>query len=1039
MNFKKLIHKNIIFFARYYKLIAVAVMITVAVIVGSLMVGDSVRNTLVKRVAERLGNTETIVFSRQSFMAEEILQTPLLESSRRVLLTNGFIATSNGRLISVFVWGVDDMSIARGETKINRPLARELGAHNTGSLALRLPATGLVPSGSLFVSENYTTGLRLRPIAVVDADKGGNISMKNEQVLPFNLFVNREELAEVLEIEGKINLILSDRTITSEELNEVWDYSMSGLSFNQEDGFTEITSDRIFLQKEVSDIIIRDNENPNRLFSYLANSIEFGDISIPYSFVTAIDRFQNEILAKDEMILSDYTAKRLNAKVGDLITITYFVSQDLKTLETRSVELRVKKIVPLAQFTDDTTLSADFPGLSGVDSCTEWDSDLPIDMNLITDEDERYWELYKNTPKAIIPYDAVADDWGNSFGNATAIRVENSIPNLSELRAEMFGIQVIHPLEAGIYAALHGVDFSGLFLALGFFIIISALLLMLIPLSEMLYQRRHEISLLRALGYPKKRITNILWRESAPVVFLSSIVGVIAGLMYTTILMWLLGTVWKGATHTDGFSVYPNISTIIGGFVTGVVLSLLFLRLAIARNLKNKKREQKPQQIGQMRRKIVVVLFTLLSVVVIVLNFLLIRSVPLFMVGAVILVATAALWGDYLICKKGSATTANSFCQEKMIWNTLFANRKQAILSFLTLTMGVFIVFSVGLNRQGFADSSQIRVGTGGFSIWAETSVPIFHNMATEAGRERLSLTALPKDAEILQLLRLNADDASCLNLNKVTTPNVLGVDMNALEASYFQIEQGLNFSDRTAVFEEMKTKNDTVYPALVDATVLMWSLGKNIGDTLFYETKSGQIAAIQIIGTLTNSIFQGNILIDRNHFSEIWQEITGSEVFLMKVNKDEIASTKNLLSRALSEYGITVSTTNDRLKQFNSVTDTYLTIFLTLGSLGLLLGIISFIIVVRKNLTTRRKEIDLYRTLGFTDTKIEQTLYRENLFVPLYAIATGVICSLVGAIISFMNTSIWVWFTAFVFTVFFVVCVVVFVKKSVINVMRNK
>jgi putative ABC transport system permease protein len=309
--------------------------------------------------------------------------------------------------------------------------------------------------------------------------------------------------------------------------------------------------------------------------------------------------------------------------------------------------------------------------------------------------------------------------------------------------------------------------------------------------------------------------------------------------------------------------------------------------------------------------------------------------------------------------------------------------------------------------------------------------------MATEAGHERLSLTALPTDAEILQFLRLSADDASCLNLNKVSTPNVLGVDIDALAASYFQIEQSLHSKTREQVFEAMKTKTDTVYPALVDATVLQWSLGKSVGDTLFYEVGNGQIAAIQIIGTLVNSIFQGNILIDRNHFSEIWSDISGSEVFLIKVQDDEIERTKNLLSRALSEYGVRVSTTNERLRQFNIVTDTYLTIFLTLGSLGLLLGIISFVIVVRKNLTMRRKEIDLYRTLGFTDTKIEQSLYRENLFVPLYAIIVGVVCSLVGASISFMNTSIWVWLMALVFTVFFVGCVVVFVRKSVKNSMK--
>jgi|GEM_PF-147107 len=1066
MKFNKLTHKNIRFFARFYRLISVAVTITVAVIIGSLLVGDSVRNTLVQRVKERLGDTETIVFSRQSFMAEEFLQKPLFDGSARgILFTDGFIATQGGRLISVFVWGVDDMEIARGEAKINQALARELGEQNATNLALRLPATGLVPSGSLFVSENYTTGLRVRSVGVLDAQNGGNISMRNEQMLPRNVFVNRAELAEVLETEGKINLILSNKIINPDEVNEAWNHEISGLAFNRVysdtieiypefetlfygEYFTEITSDRIFLQEEVTDIIIRDNENPNRLFSYLVNSIEFDEISIPYSFVTAIDRFGNEPLADDEIILSSYTANRLGAEIGDKITITYFISHDLKTLETRSISLRVKSVLPMFIFTDDSTLSAEFPGLSGVDSCTEWDSDLPINMDLITEADELYWEIYSNTPKAIISYNSIIYDWGNAFGNATAIRVSNETPDLSALRAEMFGIQVIHPREIGIQAAMSGVDFSSLFLALGFFIIISAMLLMLIPLSEMLYQRRNEIALFQSFGYTQKRIISLFWRESAPVVFVSSIVGVIIGLIYTTLIMWLLGTIWKGATHTDGFSLYPNLPTIFIGFFVGITLSLIILRLAIFRNIKNKNRAKTTKTINlqkqQTRKKLFVIFSTTLSVAVIVLNFTLIRSVPLFIIGAVILIATAAFWGDFLIWKKGATATKNSFRQEKMIWNTLFAGRKQAILSFLTLTMGIFIVFSVGLNRQGFADSAQIRAGTGGFSIWGESAVPIFHNMATEAGRERLSLSGLPENAEIVQFLRYRADDASCLNLNRVTTPNVLGVDINDFLRSDFQISRifprccGKSGCELSNFPENFRGTHNGVYPALVDETVLQWSLGKKLGDTLFYETSNRQRVAIQIVGTLQNSILQGNILIERNNFSEIWQEITGSEVFLIRVDEAEIEQTKNLLSRALREYGVNITTTNERLRQFNAVNDTYLTIFLTLGSLGLLLGIISFIIVVRKNLAMRRREIDLYRTLGFTDAKIKRALYRENLIVPLYAIAVGVIGSLVGVSISFLNTSIWIWFTAFVFAVLFVVYVIVFVRKSVEKVMKN-
>lgn len=989
MKFIDLTYRNISHFARYYKLVAVAVLIAVMVIVGSLVVGDSVRMTLVKRVAERLGDTETIIFSRNSFMAGNGGNATLFgETARGILLTNGFIS-QNGKLTPIMVWGVDDMSIAPGAACVNTALLKKLGTDTPEALVLRLPASGLIPSGSLFVTENYTTSMRLAFEGTVSVEEGGNLSMKNEQVIPLNIFVDRRELAEVMEVEGKINLILTSNKVTADELEQAWSYAASGLSVTTREGFTEISSDRVFLQDEVVATLTADNPASNRLFSYLANSIELNDASIPYSFVTALDNYKGETLQKDEIILSDYSAKRLQAREGDHIRLTYFTSHDLKTLRTDTLSLRVTKILPLAELQKDSTLSAEFPGLSDVERCTEWDSDLPINMNLITDEDEKYWELYRSTPKAIIAYDAVANDWGNAYGNATAIRISlNSPPakgeypvggrgsvDLSGLRATMFGIQTIHPREAGLCAARNGVDFSSLFLALGFFIVIAAILLMLIPLSEMLYKRRSETDLLKALGYTRKRIASMLWRESAPVVLAASIAGVVGGLLYTVLIMWLLGNVWKGATHTDGFSVYPGIATILAGLIVGILLSLFILRLTIVRNLKEKK------TVKSSRKK---------------------------------------------------PAASGSFNLNKLVWSTLLSNCKQAILSFFALAIGVHIVFTVGLNRRGFADSSQIRTGTGGYTLWCESSVPVYHNMMTDAGRGKLSLTDLPAGTQVLQCLRHSADDASCLNLNKVTTPTVLGVDMNALSESDFRIEQSLHALDRADVFKQMQTKTDTVYPALIDATVLTWSLMMNLGDTLRYTNDRGQEIAIQLVGTLSNSIFQGHILIDRTLFSDIWEETTGSEVFLLKTAETEKEEVRTLLAQALNEYGVRVTTTNDRLKQFNTVTDTYLTIFLTLGSLGLLLGIMAFVVVIRKNLAMRRREIILYRTLGFTDSRIEQILYRENLIVPLGAIATGLICSFAAVSLSFMNTGIWIWLLALLFAVFFVVCVVVFVRRQV-------
>ena len=358
-----------------------------------------------------------------------------------------------------------------------------------------------------------------------------------------------------------------------------------------------------------------------------------------------------------------------------------------------------------------------------------------------------------------------------------------------------------------------------------------------------------------------------------------------------------------------------------------------------------------------------------------------------------------------------------TFNLHRIIWSSIRYAKRNAILSFITLASGVFILFTVGLNRQSFADSSQIRTATGGYSLWCQTSVPVYHNLQTEEGRVKLGLKDLPKEAKVMQLFKYSADDASCLNLNKVVTPNVLGVDMDELITC---------FATKTI------SNNSIVYPALIDETVLRWSLGKKLGDTIFYPGEKGDTIAIQLSGTLQNSIFQGYILIDKRLFSEIWSEISGSEIMLISVPDEEVINTKTLITQALNNYGVRVMTTGERLKMFYSVIDTYLTIFLTLGGLGLLLGIFSFIVVVRKNIVARNKEVVLYRSLGFDEKRIQHLLYKENIIVPLAAIFTGALCSFAGVSMGIGNIGVTIWALAILFLTIFVCCIILFVKQSI-------
>ncbi|KAA6318481.1 hypothetical protein EZS27_031514, partial [termite gut metagenome] len=622
---------------------------------------------------------------------------------------------------------------------------------------------------------------------------------------------------------------------------------------------------------------------------------------------------------------------------------------------------------------------------------------------------------------------AIYEKWGNAYGSATAIRNDKPF-DTSGLDASMFGVQIIYPKELGLSAARNGVDFSSLFLSLGFFIILSAVLLMLVPLSEMMYVRRNEIALFSALGYPKKRITGILWRESAPVVLVSSLIGIVVGLLYTWLILVLLGSLWKGATHTGGFVLFPNVDSILTGFVAGIVISLVLLRVAIVRALRNHALNRKIRNNPICRKLCVAFAFTLATIFSV--YWAAANAISLFVVAGVLLIITAACWGNYVVSHRGAAQSG-PFHIPKLIWANLYANKKRVLLSFFTLTVGVFIVFSVGLNRRGFTDNAQLASGTGGYSLWCESSVPMYHNIATQAGRDKLALSDLPENTRVIQIARYSADDASCLNLNKVSQPTVLGVDMDLLKTADFEMERSM-YPIGESVFEAVQTATDSIYPVLIDETVLMWGLMLNLGDTISYENGTGKKVYLQLAGTLKSSIFQGNVLMDKRLFSEIWNEITGSEIALFKVNEQETEKTKRLLEQALNEYGVRVTTTAQRLKEFNSVTDAYLNIFLTLGGLGLLLGIMSFIIVVRKDFVSRREQISLLHSLGFTHKRIEKLLVKENRIVPLCAIVTGVLGSLTGVVSGLLNVSVWIWLTTLLLTALLIVCVIGLVRFKI-------
>jgi putative ABC transport system permease protein len=1138
MNRKQHYIRNIRYYKRYYLLIALAVALTNTIVTGSLLIGDSVRHTLVSRVDDRLGQTLTLITSGSGFMdfSPQEGKSPLSpEHSAQVLFTNGFVP-SGMSMLPVSIWGIDSSlrAIASsgfvypdvGEVVINRKTAEELSVATGDYIVVRLPNTQMIPSGSLFVTDNYTASLRLRIKAIIENRQSGNLSLRNEQTIPFNLFINRGELNSELELNEKSNIILSNIRLDKTILSDLWEPAFSGIKVEPGNGYQEIVSERIFIEQDIVSHIDARFPKSNHLFSYLVNDISAnGDsisystpYSIPYSFVTAIDRFGEIEPADDEILLSDYAARKLHVSRGDTVTLAYFVSAELKILTEEKHSFVVKDIVPLQSFLADGKLSARFPGLHDVENCTDWNSDLPIDMNRIEKEDENYWDLYRTTPKALIAYKTGASLWGNNYGIATGIRIDlspspspqgrgegrtaqgfssNSVQHISSdsvqyistdyclqttlkeiLSLQDAGISVAYPRETGLAAAYGGVDFKSLFLSLAFFVIAAALLLATLPLGGMLYHRKKELLLLKALGYTSRNIRRLITAEITVTVIIASISGMFAAILYNRLALYALGSIWRGAVHTGDFLTSVEPVSLLTGFVITLLISIITLWRTISRilnlspnpspqgrgkispnspqgkgeisNLKGEKphhsfiyrwllqkkgekthRRLPPSLVGRGWGRGLLLSGLLIT------NFFIVQSPALFMATGVIgLIAAVSGYAHFI---RRNASKPGRLDRRSMFYKQMNFRKRNGIISITILASGLFIVFSVGLNRKNFSDTASLISGTGGFTLWGENSVPLYHSLSNVEGLEKYGLSGvLPDSVSVLQFFRHAGDDASCLNLNKAPQPTVLGVDNKQLAGTSFTFATKINgITDDKSVWDALAQKNGTYYPVIADQTVLQWGLMKSVGDTITFLNKKGEPVILQFIGGLNNSVFQGNILMDNAHFVEIWGE-NGSEVMLVKTSGSDIQQVKQLFSQALGNYGIQLSRCNERLKEFNSVTDAYLTIFLMLGGLGLLIGLFGMLLILKKSLIDRTKEIATLSALGFDRATIAQQLFRESIFIPLYAIIVGTLFAFIAVISAVFSAGFLVWSSIFV-TLFFLIVIAYFYTVRMIKKIINR
>lgn len=1045
----KFIIRSLAYFKKQHIGVFLATLLSSAVLTGALIIGDSVKHSLLHLVELRLGNVENVLVTGDRFVSDQLskkISNDLNISTASVLSLESIAIVPDNKVrvpgvkllgIDNDFWDISDITlphISNKEVIISQNLAIKLDINIGDEFLLRVRNVDLVPVNAPFSSdsdEDQTIALRLRVAHIANDNELGKFSLKNNQKAPYNIFIDRTYISQKVDLPNRSNLIVTsinsnvDIKVLNESLARNFTTEDAEIQISKIDSSSaiDLISNRIFIDNSISDNIEKSTIHCQNILTYFVNSFNYDNRKTPYSFVSAVsDNYYN--ISETGIIINSWLANDLDANIGDSITLDYFVIGPMRSLKEKSNIFVVQDIIPVNQEPKNRALMPNFPGLSNAESCGDWDAGIPIDLTEIRDKDEDYWNNYKGTPKAYISLGRGTKLWENQFGNYTTIRFDsNEISKLeltkridSILSPSELGITFIDVRSNGNNAASNGVDFGELFLSLSFFIIISALLLTVLIFSLNLSSRMYEVGILSSLGLTRKQIIRLRLSESLLIILLAAIIGGIAGISYNNVILAALNSIWNDAIHADLIRIQIIPKTIITGILISIITSLLSIYITTLRMLKKTtvslvKQDSTSIKKGKQTLSKLFAIIGLVSSLSIVLISLLteITISSALTLSAAFLFILGSVSSTNIIIGFGLTKPASGISNSvQLAFKNLGRHKGRSITVISLLAIGTATVVLTGSNRLTFHGSeNQRQSGTGGFTYWVENTIPILQELNSETGKTTYGLDEEYFDeTRFVQFNSIAGDDASCLNLNQVNNPQLLGVNPQLFDS--LQSFSFSTFINRTESpwLELTNNYGENTIAAIADQTVIQWGLMKSIGDTLHYINEHGDSLNLILVGGLAPSIFQGNILIADSLFLTNFPSSAGSNIMLVETTSKSASEVKESLQNNFTDFGIEITSASQRLMDFYSVTNTYLTIFMILGGLGVIIGTFGLGIVIIRNLLDRKHEIDMYYALGFTKKLIFNIFFIENLTLLMMGIIIGLLASIIGIIPSLTSPS---------------------------------
>lgn len=1021
--------RSALHYRRLNWMVILGIALSAAILTGALIVGDSVKFSLQQIAQERLGKTTRVITAGERIFGSQLAKRLAINSgasTAALLRTDGFAILQGGesRINQLAVWGIDadfshfgthpiTLDLKENQVAINENLATQFGLKQGDELLLRVNKLNTFPANTPFVSvADNRVAFRVVIKTVLSTRQLGNLNLRNIQSSPRNLFLNLDWLNQQMGLQGKANVVLLSNLAEDRDLDRLlktsWSMEELNLQIRENDqlNYTELISDRVFIEPAVEQFCTTHIQGAGPIFSYFSNRLNAHQLQTPYSFVSS-----DSSLADNQIVVNEWLANDLKLKPADSLRIAYFRIGAQRQLKEAETALVVSEIVPIAGKYADKLLMPVIPGLSDAGNCRDWKTGVPVDLKKIRQKDEDYWKQFGGTPKAFVSLNLAKKLWGNRFGHSTAIRFnglkkeEIAQSLLKGVSPAAVGLETRAVREEGLVSASNGVDFGQLFIGLSFFVLAAAILLTHLLFQLFMNYRRGEMATLYSMGFSISKIRRIFLTESAIYLVLGILLGIPLSIGYNYLILKAINTIWVDIVRTSIVHVQITATSLVAGNLVIIIGSLITVWFSISKRLKLQLVQLQRKAVASTQRGNGIISAIIASLLIAIsLLLLLVKGIKrgeidpeLFFISGFLLLPGMILLVDSSLRRlslKGKGESLSLFTFRLNRWVTE-RGRILQIISFLSI--GLFLVVSTGLNRKDVAKNANLPAsGSGGYHYWIETAIPVLTDLSSPKGREEFDL---PDGAQIVSFQRQSGDDASCLNLNKIVRPGIIACD-----PAVFDQQQAFSFASHSEELDEQhpwlsltRKLQGGVIPVIADQTVIQWGLMKKVGDTLQYRNEAGLPLQLKLIGGLRNSVFQGSLLMDGSLFAREFPSVSGSTLFLLKL--PETHDPPPLQPDSWRGYGPELTQTTARLLQFYQIENTYLNIFLMLGAIGLLIGTLGFGILVFRITHERIPEFALLAALGFNSSFSYRNLLLDHLLILVVSIFTGIIPAILSGL----------------------------------------